>query len=64
MAKCGTCGAPVNLAPDGDPRYDPPRVDRDEIVKLREYAKVTQYWKLEPFDQKERRAYLAKLNVR
>ena len=24
MAKCKTCGAPVNLAPDGDPRYDPP----------------------------------------
>lgn len=25
MAKCPTCGAPVNLAPDGDPKYDPPR---------------------------------------
>lgn len=25
MAKCKICGAPVNLAPDGDPRYDPPR---------------------------------------
>lgn len=24
MAKCKTCGAPVNLAPDGDPRYEPP----------------------------------------
>ena len=22
MAKCPTCSAPVNLAPDGDPRYD------------------------------------------
>ena len=21
MGKCKTCGAPVNLAPDGDPRY-------------------------------------------
>lgn len=24
MSDCPTCGAPVNLAPDGDPRYDPP----------------------------------------
>lgn len=24
MAKCPTCGAPVNLAPDGDPKYEPP----------------------------------------
>jgi hypothetical protein len=24
MAKCKTCGAPVNLAPDGDPRYEDP----------------------------------------
>lgn len=23
MNECPTCGAPVNLAPDGDPRYDP-----------------------------------------
>ena len=22
MARCRTCGAPVNLAPDGDPRYE------------------------------------------
>ena len=26
MAKCPTCGAPVNLAPDGDPKYEPPRI--------------------------------------
>ena len=26
MAKCQACGAPVNLAPDGDPRYEPPRI--------------------------------------
>jgi len=25
MSKCKSCGAPVNLAPDGDPKYDPPR---------------------------------------
>ena len=24
MVKCKTCGAPVNLAPDGDPRYEAP----------------------------------------
>ena len=24
MARCKTCGAPVNLAPDGDPKYEPP----------------------------------------
>lgn len=24
MAKCQICGAPVNLAPDGDPKYEPP----------------------------------------
>lgn len=24
MAECPTCGAPVNLAPDGDPHYEPP----------------------------------------
>lgn len=23
MSKCPTCGAPVNLAPDGDPKYEP-----------------------------------------
>lgn len=28
MAKCKTCGAPVNLAPDGDPKYEPPRAYR------------------------------------
>ena len=27
MSKCKTCGAPVNLAPDGDPRYEAPRPD-------------------------------------
>lgn len=26
MAKCPTCRAPVNLAPDGDPKYEPPRL--------------------------------------
>lgn len=31
MAKCKTCGAPVNLAPDGAPRYDPP-VNRFEYA--------------------------------
>lgn len=25
MSKCKACGAHVNLAPDGDPKYDPPR---------------------------------------
>lgn len=24
MAKCKSCGAPVNLAPDGDPKYEAP----------------------------------------
>ncbi len=24
MAKCPTCRAPVNLAPDGDPKYEAP----------------------------------------
>lgn len=24
MSKCKTCGAPVNLAPDGDPRFEMP----------------------------------------
>jgi hypothetical protein len=37
MAKCRTCGAPVNLAPDGDPRYEKPfvrsPVSLDEIVR-------------------------------
>jgi hypothetical protein len=23
MAKCPTCGAPVHLAPDGDPKFEP-----------------------------------------
>jgi len=31
MAKCKTCGAPVNLAPDGDPKYEAPR--RNVIVR-------------------------------
>lgn len=28
MSKCKTCGAPVNLAPDGDPKYEPPKKPR------------------------------------
>tara|TARA_X000001316_G_scaffold12129_2_gene5695 strand:- start:444 stop:704 length:261 start_codon:yes stop_codon:yes gene_type:complete len=33
MAKCKTCGAPVNLAPDGDPRYEKPRVRKPDPVQ-------------------------------
>lgn len=29
--KCPTCGAPVDLAPDGDPRYDP--IDRRTVIR-------------------------------
>ncbi len=35
--QCKICGAPVNLAPDGDPRYEAPIVAAiDEIERLRE----------------------------
>jgi len=33
MAKCETCGAPVNLAPDGDPRYEEPSCDCDRLLE-------------------------------
>ncbi len=33
MSKCETCGAPVNLAPDGDPRYDHAKV-RGYLLEL------------------------------
>ena len=32
MTKCTTCGAPVNLAPDGDPKYAPPRSYRQAYL--------------------------------
>ena len=35
MAKCPTCSAPVNLAPDGDPKYEPPWQPRPRLVPFR-----------------------------
>ena len=48
MAKCEICGAPVNLAPDGDPRYDARRLFEDsqfqalktEVEELRQEAEA------------------------
>jgi len=34
MAKCPTCKAPVNLAPDGDPKYEPPHGDAALVKHL------------------------------
>ena len=31
-SKCAKCGAPVNLAPDGDPRYEPPTYIRARLT--------------------------------
>lgn len=36
MAKCKTCGAPVNLAPDGDPKYESPYRAPTREAELRE----------------------------
>ena len=32
MAKCETCGAPVNLAPDGDPKYEAPPAPKSTLT--------------------------------
>lgn len=34
-----------------------------QVSELREYAKATEYWKIEPHDQKERMAWIARLAV-
>lgn len=36
-------------------------VMRNEIALLMEYIHATEFWSIEPHDQKERRAYLAKI---
>lgn len=37
MSKCNQCGAPVSLAPDGDPKYDKPRTQaQPEVVSVDE----------------------------
>ena len=33
----------------------------NELEALREYAKATEYWRIEPHDQKERRAHLKRI---
>lgn len=35
-----------------------------QVSELREYAKATEYWKIEPHDQKERAAWIARLAVK
>lgn len=35
MANCEHCGAPVTLAPDGDPRYQKPPLMTVEILEQR-----------------------------
>jgi len=38
MTKCVTCGAPVNLAPDGDPSYEPPLWKNAQNIRKAENA--------------------------
>lgn len=49
MAKCKTCGAPVSLAPDGDPKYSPQRTDRTDIEGQRLCAALRQEGYLVPY---------------
>ena len=65
MAKCKTCGAPVNLAPDGDPKFEMPyRVARPAWISCAEVMpkfnhSVLTYW---PGDKKKNAVY--KINER
>jgi hypothetical protein len=65
VAKCKTCGAPVNLAPDGDPKFQMPfRAARPNWIlcadKMPPFNKtVLTYW---PGDKKKNPVY--KINER
>lgn len=40
MAKCSTCGAPVNLAPDGEPKYRAPRRQSPTVAEIKRKAEI------------------------